>query len=1002
MARLLILLLIAFLWAQEEGREQGVPTEKPREARPALRPQSLTLTGKVVSAEGEPLPGAYVKVVGTVQGVVAGANGEFRLVLLSPNDPIQLEATFVGYEPATLSVPLAQASQPITLTLQETGVRAQEVVISATRVSETLMNSPVTVLKMSAREVQEAPGLNFFQNVTAVKGFEQVSSSLTFQIVNARGFNSPNNPRFVHRLDGIEMQAPGLNFPVGAITAPGDLDIESVELLPGPASALYGPNAFNGILNVYSKDPFRFPGLSAAARIGVNHADRIDTTPQPLYDVAVRYAHTWNNRFGIKVFANYFDGHDWVAQDLSDRGNYVGAVGHYAIPGPDNPGYDAVNRYGDEARVLARTRLRPIWQLIGFGLGGGLPDDTTDLDFYVARTGYLERDIVRYDARILKGNVGAYYRISDQLQLSYTSFASTGATVYQSVNRYGLKDFFIHTHRLELAGPDFRVWAYATFEDAGNSFDGRFAALNVLRAAKPDVSWFSQYLLTYTGQLRRIVQTFGENPANYGIPAPGDHAAARAYANSARAKEVAQLLARSGVNDPRFLGLFSGEAYPEPGSNEFRRLLNQVLESPNLAQGGARFLDKSSLYHAEGHYDLSRRVRWVDLLVGGNFRYFLLNSQGTLFSDTAGPIGVWEYGAFAQVEKTFWNERLRLLGSLRYDKNVNFQGRFTPRVGALFALDAKKNHNLRASYQTGFRMPTLQAQYIDLDLGVFRYIGGLRASDEFYGIIQANYSLESVWAFQDSLAARTRGTSNPADYQDLLRKLPFENVKPEKVTTLEAGSRHLLTDRIFVDLDYAYSMYRDFLGNINFVGPKRYRQPDGSWQYSPLTPDSVQAGNYVTYRRYYNSSTPVSTHHFSVAVQYTISRQFFVNANFTYAEIMLTEEAKRDRLIPAFNTPKYRANVYFTGRELLRSRRVGFTVGYRWVNAYLFQEPFHERIIPTYQLVDLQVSYKIPKIKSQLRIGGQNVLNNRHIEIPGGPMLGSLYYLQWTYDPFLP
>lgn len=478
MLRLRILLVIAaFLWAQEEGREQA-PDTRPREARPTTaRPQSITLTGKVVSAEGEPLPGAYVKVAGTVQGAVAGANGEFRLVLLSPSDPIMLEASFVGYETATLGVSLAQAAQPLTITLQETGVRAQEVVISATRVSETVMNSPVTVLKMSAREVQEAPGINFFQNIPAVKGFDQVSSSLTFQIVNARGFNSPNNTRFVQRLDGIEMQAPGLNFPVGAITGTGDLDIESVELIPGPASAMYGPNAFNGILNVYSKDPFRFPGLSASARLGVNHSDRIDTTPQPLYDVAVRYAHTWNNRFGVKAFVNWFSGHDWVAQDLTDRGDYAGARGRYAIPGPDNPGYDAVNRYGDEARVLARTRLRSIWQVVGPSLGGGLPDDTTDLDFYVARTGYLERDIVRYDARILKGTVGAYYRINDRLQLNYASFASTGATVYQSVNRYNLKDFLVHTHKLELVGPDFRVWGYATLEDAGNSFDSRFASL---------------------------------------------------------------------------------------------------------------------------------------------------------------------------------------------------------------------------------------------------------------------------------------------------------------------------------------------------------------------------------------------------------------------------------------------------------------------------------------------------------------------------------------------
>ncbi|RMF52740.1 MAG: TonB-dependent receptor, partial [Bacteroidetes bacterium] len=298
----LLLYFLGYCLHAQEEREQ--PRIIPRKEAPAKAPTSVVLQGKVLSAEGEPLPGAYVKVRGTIQGTVAGADGSFRLVLLSPSDPIELEASFVGYDPATVTVPLSKAEQLVTFQLQETGVRAQEVVISASRVSETVMNSAVTVLKMSAREIQEAPGLNLFQNITFFKGVEQVSSSLTFQVVNTRGFNSTTNTRFVQRLDGIEMQAPALNFPVGAISNTGDLDIESIEILPGPASALYGPNAFSGIMNVYSKDPFRFPGLSASVRLGVNHADRIDTTPQPLYDIAIRYARAWNNRFGVKVFAN--------------------------------------------------------------------------------------------------------------------------------------------------------------------------------------------------------------------------------------------------------------------------------------------------------------------------------------------------------------------------------------------------------------------------------------------------------------------------------------------------------------------------------------------------------------------------------------------------------------------------------------------------------------------------------------------------------------------------
>ncbi|MCS6789860.1 MAG: TonB-dependent receptor plug domain-containing protein, partial [Bacteroidia bacterium] len=908
-------------------------------------------------------------------------------------------ASFVGYEPVTLTLSAAQAAQPITLTLKETSVRAQEVVISATRVSEAVMNSPVTVLKMSSREVQEAPGLNVFQNIPFVKGAEQVSSSLTFQIVNTRGFNSTNNTRFVQRMDGVEMQVPALNFPLGMLTNNNDLDIESVEIIPGPASALYGPNAFNGLLNIYTKDPFRYPGSSGYVRFGVNHIDGIDTTLRPLFDVSVRSAFAWRNRLGFKVVFSWFDGHDWIPSSTVDRGNYAGAAGAYAIPGAQNPGYDAVNRYGDEIRI-SPAQVRTI--------AGNLPippRDPNDLDFYLARTGYFERELTQYYARAFRTTVGLYYRITDKLQLSYTGMISTGATMYQSVNRYAFRDFLFHVNKLELSGPDFRFWVYGLGEDAGKTYDVRFAAINLLRRVKSDQNWMVQYVWNYTGQLHQLFTLRGWDPAAFGISPGGNHAESRAFADSDRGEAVAAyILANTPAGDPirNIVPVLRGGARPAPGSPEFRRLLNEIIAQPNFAAGGAQFFDRSSLYHSEGQYDFSRLVRWVNLLAGGNFRYFLMNSKGTLFSDTAAPIGLWEYGVFLQASKNLWNDRLRLIGSLRYDKNQNFMGQINPRAGILFSIDPEKKHNLRFSYQTGFRMPTLQAQYIDLNLGVLKFIGGLRQSDTYYGIINNNYSWASVNEFLNAVQNRTRGTANPSAYADFLRTLPIENVKPEKVGVLEVGSRHLILDKIYIDLDYAYSRYQDFIGTIDLIGPIRYIRSDGSIFMGQLTPDSIASGRYVRYRRYYNSTNVVYTHNIGISFQYTISRRFFVNMNFNYADIILSEAAKKDALIAGFNTSRYRTSAYLTGRELLRNRRLSFTIGHRWVNAYFFQEPFHEQIIPTYQLVDAQVSYKFPKINTMLRVGGQNILNLRHIQVPGGPTLGALYYVQVLYDPFLP
>ncbi len=368
----------------------------------------------------------------------------------------------------------------------------------------------------------------------------------------------------------------------------------------------------------------------------------------------------------------------------------------------------------------------------------------------------------------------------------------------------------------------------------------------------------------------------------------------------------------------------------------------------------------------------------------------------------AGMIGIREGVLFLQANRSLWDERLRLLGALRYDKNMNFQGQFTPRVGFILALDKDKNHNIRSSYQAGFRMPTLPAQYLDLNLGTFRFVGGLPVFDERYGLIDNNYTRESVLQFLDSLRVQTRGTTNPADYAHLLQRLPLGNFRPEKVRVLEIGSRHLLFNALYVDIDYSYSRFTDFLGQIDLVDPRLWTQPEGTFYMGRLTPDSAARGAFASYRRFYNTSTPVYTHHLAIAVQYTINRHLFLSTNFTYADIILSEQAKLDKLLAPFNTPRYKASATLMGRELLSSRRLGFVLSYRWMNAYFFQEIFHAQVIPTYQLFDLQLSYKLPALKAQIRLGGQNILNNRHIEVPGGPMIGALYYLQFIYDPFMP
>ena len=129
----------------------------------------------------------------------------------------------------------------------------------------------------------------------------------------------------------------------------------------------------------------------------------------------------------------------------------------------------------------------------------------------------------------------------------------------------------------------------------------------------------------------------------------------------------------------------------------FKKLFDKVRSVP-ISQGGGLFVDKTDLYNFEGQYDLSEKTSKVaDVLIGGNFKKYVLNSEGTLFADSTGKIPINEFGAYIQATKKIFNDRLKLIASGRYDKNENFDGRFTPRFSAV--VKVAEDNNIRLSYQ---------------------------------------------------------------------------------------------------------------------------------------------------------------------------------------------------------------------------------------------------------------------------------------------------------------
>jgi outer membrane receptor protein involved in Fe transport len=895
-------------------------------------------------------------------------------------DAVLVEVSYVGYESQRVSlIPGPALKEPIAIRLKEAELVGQEVVIAASRVEEAFMRSPVQVAQLSGRMIQDSPTPLLAQTLSLLPGVQVLHTSFTFPVINTRGFASTQNVRFINRVEGIEMQSTALNIPVVTFTSPAEIDVANVEVIAGPASALYGPNAFNGAMSTTLKDPFQYPGLSVWLQGGANHIASADRSAAPFYNAQIRYARSWRNRLGIKATLQWLSGADWYANSTQDVGTYEGATGIYAQPGPQNPGYKPENGYGYDARIFVPAGTFPF------------ADNTPMPGIYIARTGYLEKELLAPEARILKGSVTVAYRLSDQLELSLFSHAATGNTFYQANTRYALYGFLYQAHKLELKHSRGFVRLYGMKENGGRAAPMAVLGANLLNAVKPHAVWFRQFLLTYGGYLDASMSPADKAAfqAYYGFPVPiqGDVVGARRLAD-ADTRYLNTLSSAQPVAG--FLGTtwLVGESRPAPGSARLYALRDSLLNIP-VTQGGGRLIDLCGLYHAETQYELPK-FAGIQTLIGGNFRLFEINSRGTIFIDTTGkPLYNYEYGGFIQMRRAFLKERLQLTAAARFDqRQYVLRGQVTPRIFATYAIDRKGHHIVRGGYQMGFRNPISEALFIQLQTEVL-LIGALPQTDRQLGIAGTNnYTRASVRAYRAALA---QGVPR-AQAAQLLRSLPIDGLRPEVVQTFEIGSRHqLFEQRLLLDLSYAYNRYKDMHGNIRLHGPQ-----DPEKQLIPADVDSNRLS--TLYGRYYNIPGTPQAQFLTLGLQYRLTRHLRVVSSYNYAQAWGLEAGRAldEGLIIAFNTPPHQTNLGLIGENL--AERWGFQVWHQWVHAYYFEGVAVQDVVPTYNLLHMQVGYRLPKWHMQFRVGAQNLLNFYHIEVRGGPRIGGLYYFQVMYD----
>ena len=222
--------------------------------------QTKVISGVIKDKKNsETLISASVIIKGTAIGVSTDVDGKFSIEL-DLTEPKKLVVSYLGYQ--DLEVLVDKTTSNLTIEIETVNMIGQEVVVSGSRVSETILESSASIQKMNTREISEIASGDFYSGLSTLQGVDVTTSSLGFQVINMRGFNTTAPVRIVQFVDGMDNQAPGLNFPVGNMVGANDLDLESVEIITGAASALYGPNAFQGVVSMKTKDPYDYPGLS--------------------------------------------------------------------------------------------------------------------------------------------------------------------------------------------------------------------------------------------------------------------------------------------------------------------------------------------------------------------------------------------------------------------------------------------------------------------------------------------------------------------------------------------------------------------------------------------------------------------------------------------------------------------------------------------------------------------------------------------------------------------
>jgi outer membrane receptor protein involved in Fe transport len=551
---------------------------------------------------------------------------------------------------------------------------------------------------------------------------------------------------------------------------------------------------------------------------------------------------------------------------------------------------------------------------------------------------------------------------------------------FQRGNKIRLQNATVQNHKVELTGKELTFRAYMSIENTGDSYNLKPLADNLDLTNLSNTNW------------KNIFQNTLQDRLNSGVNL-----------------NDAFILARQEADKNRAI----------PGSAAFEQLKNTIIginnwDSANSgiagapATGGAKLEQKSRFYQGEITYDFTKFVKVFNLLVGADYRLYSITPDGNNFVDFDRPVSerniplsdgtfgnnviYQKYGAFAQLTKLFFDDKLKVNLALRADRNPEFETKLNPRVSVVYS--PVNQHNFRVSFQNGYRFPSLFEALSFVNNGNVRRVGGLSKANDGLGYLENSYTLASIDQFISAVNKDIDGGLNQNQAalknKSLLSAANLPKLQPEKVTSFEIGYKSaLFNSRLIIDWDFYYNVYEGFLGQVEVAVPKN---------------ESIGSDNAVLamldrskqdrYRVYTNSNSKYKSLGTSLGIRYNLVKNYNVNVNISYNDLVSTNTS--DLFITAFNTPKWAVNLSVGNREIIKN--IGFTVAARWQDSFLWESPLASGNIPAYYTIDAQATWRIPDIKTSVKIGATNLLNRRYFQYAAGPEIGGLYYVAFTYD----